>query len=122
MLDHQPWREHGKCASLTPEQADKLFYLSKGQSSAPAKAFCSDCPVRKPCLFFALFYKESGIWAGTTDKERLNLYDLVIAEVEYAMSVTYIETRDISIFLAPQEVRSFEGFESEGWNDERLVS
>lgn len=121
MLDRTYWRAHGKCSTLTPEEADKLFYLGKGQSSKPAKQFCSDCPVKGPCLFFALFYNEVGIWAGTTDKERLEFYDFVIDEVEIAMSFTFIESRNLADFLPPQQVSSFDSTESSRWDDQRLV-
>ena len=122
MQDHQPWREHGKCSSLTPEEADNLFYLGKGKSAKPAKDFCSDCVVRRPCLFFALYYDEMGIWAGTTEQERRNLRGLVIEEVTISMEVTFIESRNLSDFLPPQQVSSFERLESSGGDDQRLVS
>lgn len=122
MPDRTYWRAHGKCSTLSAEEADKLFYLSKGQSPKAAKQFCEDCPVRRPCLFFALYYKEVGIWAGTTDKERLEFYDFVIDEVEIAMSFTYIESRNLADFLPPQHVSSLQSTESSGWDDQRLVS
>lgn len=104
MQDHQPWRAHGKCTKLTPEQSDKLFYLTKGKSSRPAKAFCAGCPVRKQCLFFALFYREEGIWAGTTDAEREEMREFVEVEVELSFEVVYyIESRDLDDFLPPQQ-------------------
>lgn len=121
MQDHQPWRAHGKCSTLLPEDADRLFYLGRGQSPKAAKEFCSDCPVRRPCLFFALFYGETGIWAGTTDKDRENLRGFLYEEVTFSMEVTFIESRNLADFLPPQEVSGFESAQS-GWHDdERLV-
>lgn len=121
MLDHQPWRTHGKCSNLSPEEADSVFFLGRGRSPSAAKEFCSNCPVRRPCLFFAIFYNEVGIWAGTTDKERKDLRAFVIDEVSFSMEVTFIESRDLSDFLPPQQVSGFEGSQS-GWHDdERLV-
>ncbi|MGP7998331.1 MAG: WhiB family transcriptional regulator [Streptosporangiaceae bacterium] len=36
-----------------------------------AKAICHACPVREPCLAWALSHGiSSGVWGGTTDEER----------------------------------------------------
>lgn len=37
---------------------------------ARAKSFCHSCPVKDACLNHALKYNESGIWGGTTERER----------------------------------------------------
>lgn len=122
MQDHQPWRTYGKCTTLKPKEADALFYLGRGKSPKAAKAFCDDCIVRKQCLFSAVYYKEVGIWAGTTDAEREDLRAFIIEEVTISMEVLFIESRNLDDFLPPKQVSSFESTES-GWhNDERLVS
>ena len=39
-----------------------------------AKAICATCPVRKPCLEYALRIREPhGIWGGLNEVERRNL-------------------------------------------------
>ncbi len=39
-----------------------------------AKAICTDCRVRQPCLDFALATGQiHGVWGGTTEEERLRL-------------------------------------------------
>lgn len=43
-----------------------------GQISA-AKAICSRCPVRHPCLHYAVATIQDGIWGGTTTEERSGL-------------------------------------------------
>jgi WhiB family redox-sensing transcriptional regulator len=35
-----------------------------------AKRICSACPVKSECLEYALLYNPSGVWGGTTAKER----------------------------------------------------
>lgn len=41
---------------------------------AQAKALCSECPVRRECLDFALATRESyGIWGGLNETERRDL-------------------------------------------------
>lgn len=123
-----PWREHGKCASLTPQEADTYFFLTKGKSPKPAKIFCAGCPVRKQCLYYAIYYKQKGIWAGTTDDERDELRPFIIAEVIEAMSVVVYENHSVDDHIASlvRSAPTFESIhkrsESSGRNDERLVS
>lgn len=39
-----------------------------------AKAICGDCPVRKPCLDYAIAIREPhGIWGGLNENERRQL-------------------------------------------------
>jgi WhiB family transcriptional regulator, redox-sensing transcriptional regulator len=52
---HADWREAGACAQLDP---DLFFPISSTgparEQIAKAKAICGACPVRRPCLEFAL--------------------------------------------------------------------
>jgi WhiB family transcriptional regulator, redox-sensing transcriptional regulator len=72
MAEHQDWREQGACLSANPD----LFFpiSSRGASAgqiARAKGICAGCPVREPCLSFALSTQQQfGIWGGTTEDER----------------------------------------------------
>jgi hypothetical protein len=119
-LDHQPWRQYGKCASLNPNEVDDLFFIGRGKSPKPAQAFCEGCPVRKQCLYYAVYYNLDGIWAGTTDDERRNLRPFIINDVIEAMSLTVYEVHDIRVFL-PDTESVHQRSESSGWDDERLV-
>jgi WhiB family transcriptional regulator, redox-sensing transcriptional regulator len=67
------WRDGAACRDQDPE----LFFpegtagpaLSQAEQ---AKRICQSCPVRRPCLRFALGYALGfGIWGGTTGAERL---------------------------------------------------
>jgi WhiB family redox-sensing transcriptional regulator len=66
------WRAAGACAQADP---DLFFPISStgralGQI-AKAKAVCGGCPVRQPCLEFALEHDLMyGIWGGTTPQDR----------------------------------------------------
>ena len=43
---------------------------------ATAKAICASCPVRRPCLDYALRIREPhGIWGGLNELERKQLID-----------------------------------------------
>ena len=72
---HRPaagWREAAACRQADPE----LFFpiASAGQAAAEiqqAKAVCASCPVRRPCLTYALATaQEFGIWGGRDENER----------------------------------------------------
>ena len=58
------------CAQVDPE----LFWPSKGGPTKAAKQVCAQCPVREACLEAALALTmdedRSGIWGGTTERER----------------------------------------------------
>ena len=58
------------CAQVEPE----AFFPELGRGSTPeartAKAICVGCPVKEPCLDFALEHGEIGIWGGTTGDDR----------------------------------------------------
>lgn len=38
------------------------------------KAVCEMCPVKEDCLYWAIMYKESGVWGATTEEERNKKY------------------------------------------------
>lgn len=57
------------CSTADPE----VFFPQKGSNGNNiklAKKVCQSCPYVSPCLEWALVYKESGIWGGTTETER----------------------------------------------------
>ncbi|MGF1663341.1 MAG: WhiB family transcriptional regulator [Kineosporiaceae bacterium] len=63
----QGWRWDALCAQTDPE----AFFPEKGQSPAAAKRVCRACPVRLPCLAFALAANERhGVWGGLSEQER----------------------------------------------------
>lgn len=66
----QDWRQHGKCRGVDPE----VFYPVNEDDAAQAKAICDSCPVRQPCLEWALTDRERyGVWGGLTERERRRL-------------------------------------------------
>jgi WhiB family redox-sensing transcriptional regulator len=61
------WRQHAACRGLEPE----VFYPVSDEQTEEAKAICRECPVREPCLDFALGNRErDGVWGGATERER----------------------------------------------------
>ncbi len=66
-LTNQPWRQHSACKGVDPD----IFYPVSEEEAEVAKAVCGQCPVRQPCLEFALTTRErDGVWGGATEKER----------------------------------------------------
>lgn len=94
-MDLQTWRGNAACKNLTGEEADRIFFIKPGQSSTRAKLLCRGCPVRVPCLAFAIVHHEQGIWAGLTDDERYEIRDFAYTQV----TTVAIETRVTSTWL-----------------------
>jgi WhiB family redox-sensing transcriptional regulator len=63
------WKAKGSCRG-----SDTLVFYPPSDDdalAAPAKEICAGCPVRKPCLEFALSTREKhGVWGGLTERER----------------------------------------------------
>jgi WhiB family redox-sensing transcriptional regulator len=65
------WRRLALCAGH-PDRA--AWFGDFPEQTDLAVAVCRACPVRQPCLSFALDAREMlGIWGGTTPRERRRL-------------------------------------------------
>lgn len=61
------WRQAAACRGVDPE----VFYPLSDEEAGAAKIVCGRCPVRQPCLEFALGSRErEGVWGGATERER----------------------------------------------------
>lgn len=66
------WRKHARCLGMDPGVFHPPGELD--EAAAPAVAVCSVCPVREPCLEFAITHGEHhGVWGGQTERERRRL-------------------------------------------------
>ena len=61
------WRDEAACRG-----ADlALFFPGRGESAGPARQICASCPVRRPCLDYAISQGiTNGIWGGLADRDR----------------------------------------------------
>jgi len=52
-----------------------LFFPGRGEDHASPRAICAECPVRRPCLEFALTspMEKWGVWGGSSERERRRL-------------------------------------------------
>lgn len=67
LVNTQPWVESAVCTSVDPD----LWYPDHGESGSAAKAICATCPVKIPCLEYALSREERwGIWGGVSANQR----------------------------------------------------
>jgi WhiB family transcriptional regulator, redox-sensing transcriptional regulator len=61
------WMTQGKCRAMDPA----LFFPSDGIGVQNAQRTCSECPVKSPCLEYALENRvDHGVWGGTSERER----------------------------------------------------
>ena len=64
------WRELAACRGTDLE----VFFPERGESAGPARQVCAACPVRQPCLDYAITNRIThGIWGGLTERERRQL-------------------------------------------------
>lgn len=61
------WRDKAACHGADSD----VFFPERGESADPARQVCARCPVRQPCLVYALDEGIAhGIWGGLTERER----------------------------------------------------
>lgn len=66
------WRHNAACRDVDPE----LFFPIGNTGPAllqieEAKSVCRRCPVREPCLHWAIESgQDAGVWGGTSEDER----------------------------------------------------
>jgi WhiB family redox-sensing transcriptional regulator len=61
------WMTEGLCRDLAPG----VFFPSDGVGVDRARRICNDCPVKAPCLEYALENRiDHGVWGATSERER----------------------------------------------------
>ena len=64
------WWDQALCAKVDGD----MFFPEKGESTREPKQVCAACPVREPCLGYALEHGEvHGVWGGLSPRERRGL-------------------------------------------------
>jgi len=64
------WMAGGNCNDVPPA----TFFPSDGVGVDAARKICLDCPVKAPCLEYALENRiDHGVWGGTSERERRRL-------------------------------------------------
>ena len=61
------WMGQGRCRDMDPA----VFFPSDGIGVQFAQRICDECPVKAPCLEYALHnHVDHGVWGGTSERER----------------------------------------------------
>jgi WhiB family redox-sensing transcriptional regulator len=61
------WMREGNCRAYPPS----VFFPSDGAGVEHARRICATCPVREPCLEYALENRvDHGVWGGCSERER----------------------------------------------------
>jgi len=61
------WMRQGNCR----EEPPSVFFPSDGAGVDLARRLCETCPVKEPCLEYALRNRiDHGVWGGTSERER----------------------------------------------------
>ena len=61
------WRDRAACRDTDLD----LFFPGRGESAEPARRVCAACPVRQPCLDYAISHGIThGIWGGLAERDR----------------------------------------------------
>jgi len=61
------WMAEGRCNTVAPS----VFFPSDGVGVEAARKICQECPVKGPCLEYALANRiDHGVWGGTSERER----------------------------------------------------
>jgi Transcription factor WhiB len=61
------WTKDAACKGMDTN----LFYADHGKKYAKVRLICESCPVFAQCLQWALTSESEGMWAGTTELERV---------------------------------------------------
>ncbi len=61
------WMATGNCNNHPPA----VFFPSDGVGVEIAKEICGSCPVKEPCLAYALDHRvDHGVWGATSERQR----------------------------------------------------
>ena len=61
------WMTTGNCRDESPSR----FFPSDGVGVEVARRICATCPVKSPCLEYALAHRiDHGVWGGCSERER----------------------------------------------------
>lgn len=68
-IPNDDWVQEAICTTTDPE----IFHPEKGNQNHEARRICAQCPVRMPCLEWAMLHNERGIWGGFSERDRERL-------------------------------------------------
>lgn len=73
-LHRPPWTGVAACRDVDKATKESFFSDADQRKTGPARKVCEGCPVRGPCLDYAIATGEVyGIWGGKDPRERYNI-------------------------------------------------
>lgn len=66
LLERPSWHRAAACNGVGAD----AFFPGRGESAEVAMRFCNSCTVVTECLNSALEYRDTGVWAGTSGRQR----------------------------------------------------
>jgi WhiB family transcriptional regulator, redox-sensing transcriptional regulator len=67
VFEDADWSEAARCRGEDPE----LFFARGLADAKPALKVCARCPVKDPCLTYAIANDiDHGVWGGLTERQR----------------------------------------------------
>ena len=80
------WMQEGHCRFYPPA----VFFPSDGNGVVTARAICAECPMKEPCLEYALAQRiDHGVWGGCSERERRRILKRRRQAAETAVTVTH---------------------------------
>jgi WhiB family redox-sensing transcriptional regulator len=80
-LSERPsWHAAAACNGVGPD----VFFPGRGESAEAARRFCDSCTVVTECLDSALEHRDTGVWAGTSGRQRRKIRRLPTRQPDIA--------------------------------------
>ncbi|MEU6814011.1 WhiB family transcriptional regulator [Streptomyces sp. NPDC046860] len=117
------WQTRGACHGMDPQVADAVFFpLPRDHAAiAEAKDLCSDCPVRRDCLDYALENGlREGVWGGLTAADRRPWHNGLSKRLDYRRVSAFFQGRDVHLTEAERQVVVDHAY-VRGWRPDRLA-
>lgn len=75
------WKEKANCKGVARSDNNRAFSPMTNVQSGFAEDYCTDCPVWRECLYYALVVQnEYGVWGGLTEAAISNIIKDLRAE------------------------------------------
>ena len=72
-VDFPRFDEGALCSQMNGDLFFDVEHMRDRNELQQLKQVCFKCPSQQPCLDYALKHGVSGVWAGTTSKERADI-------------------------------------------------
>lgn len=85
------WQDESACKGVSTEL---FFPTTMGAVQKELIELCDSCPVYEECLSHALHHEHYGIWAGTSEKQRISIRRNMNIDCHKPEALYWIGTRE----------------------------